>query len=148
MDLSGTGFATRTTNTSTDGLYSFSGVPAGSTNTVTPSKDQFTFNPSSQDITLTGDATAVNFSASPILPLLQFNNPHYVVGEGDGSVQITVERTGQAAVPVSVGYTTADIGASEKSDYTTAIGTLRFAAGETSKSFTVLITDDRFAEGD
>src|SRR5437870_3336239 len=37
--------------------------------------------------------------------------------------------------------------AKERGDYITALGTLRFAAGETSKIFVVLINDDSYVEG-
>jgi hypothetical protein len=59
---------------------------------------------------------------------------------------VTVERTGSSSAPATVRYQTADGTASERSDYTAAVGTLRFAAGETSKTLDVLVTDDRFAE--
>jgi hypothetical protein len=48
---------------------------------------------------------------------------------------------------VAVDYATTDGTANDRGDYTTAIGRLRFNAGDTAKSFNVLITDDAFAEG-
>jgi hypothetical protein len=46
-----------------------------------------------------------------------------------------------------VDYNTSDVSASERKDYIKALGTLRFAAGETSKSFAALINEDSFVEG-
>jgi hypothetical protein len=46
-----------------------------------------------------------------------------------------------------VDYSTSDGSASERSDYITALGTLQFAPGETSKSFLVLINEDSISEG-
>jgi hypothetical protein len=76
------------------------------------------------------------------LGALQFSAPTYSVGEGNGSVTVTVTRTGSTVGPASVRYATADGSASSRSDYLAAFGTLRFADGETSKSFNVLIIDD------
>jgi hypothetical protein len=45
-----------------------------------------------------------------------------------------------------VDYATTDATASERSDYIAAVGTLRFGAGETSKTVSVFIVDDRYGE--
>jgi RHS repeat-associated protein len=78
---------------------------------------------------------------------LQFSTPSYLAGEAGGSAIITVTRSGATTGAVTVDYATSDGSASERSDYTTALGKLRFAAGETSKTFPVLITDDLSVEG-
>jgi hypothetical protein len=52
------------------------------------------------------------------------------------------------SLSVAVDYATADGTATERKDYAAALGTLRFDAGETSKTFDVLITDDAFQEQD
>src|SRR4030095_13472534 len=61
--------------------------------------------------------------------------------------QITVTRSAGSGA-ASVSYTTSDGTATSKGDYSTAVGALAFADGQTSKTFTVLLTDDTFAEGD
>jgi hypothetical protein len=78
---------------------------------------------------------------------VQFNAPSFAVNEGDGKVTLTVTRTGATSGAVSVRYSTADGTANQKSDYIEAVGTLQMAAGETSKSFDVLIVDDAYVEG-
>ena len=73
----------------------------------------------------------------------------YRAGEGDGLVTVTVARTGGSlGGPVSVGYATSDGTATAGSDYEAAAGTLTFAAGEASKSFTVHVRSDAAAEAD
>jgi hypothetical protein len=70
------------------------------------------------------------------------------VDEGAGSITINVTRSGDTTNPATVEYGTIDSVASERTDYTTSVGRLRFAPGETSKSFVVFITDDTYVEGD
>lgn len=79
---------------------------------------------------------------------LQFSAATYSVAEDGGNASITVTRTGDASRAATVDYATYDGTASERSNYTTAFGTLRFAPGEISKTFNVLITDNAFNNGD
>ncbi|MDQ3916947.1 MAG: hypothetical protein M3348_00465 [Acidobacteriota bacterium] len=90
----------------------------------------------------------------------QFSSSVYSVSEGGGHVDITVMRTGQITQAATVDFATADNdpghllpcsqvsgNASSRCDYEAASGTLQFAPGDSSKTFTVLINDDSFVEG-
>jgi uncharacterized repeat protein (TIGR01451 family) len=59
---------------------------------------------------------------------------------------VNVIRIGDTSAPASIHFQTSDGTASEQTDYTTARGTLHFAAGETTKSFDVLINEDIYLE--
>src|SRR6185436_7845689 len=87
---------------------------------------------------------------------------NYSVGESGGFKTITVERTGDTSQAVTVDYASSDYSnpadflpctapgvgfASSRCDFETALSTLRFAAGEMSKTFNVLITNDNYVEG-
>jgi uncharacterized protein (TIGR03118 family) len=84
--------------------------------------------------------------------LIQFADDGPAISEGSGHIDITVTRAGDASGPATVNYNTFDeseVGhASQKSDYEIALGTLSFAAGETSKTFRILIVNDTFDERD
>ena len=70
------------------------------------------------------------------------------VDEGDGTAEFTVTLDLASGETVTVDYATADGTALAGSDYTAASGTLTFAAGDTSKTIVVLVTDDSLGEGD
>jgi hypothetical protein len=66
--------------------------------------------------------------------------------DGLGLRVINVTRTGDTSGTATVDYATSDGTASHQKDYTQALGTLVFAPGETSKSFTIFVADDAFQE--
>lgn len=119
--------------------------------TLTPHKPGYVFDPPSALVTGQNSNQVFNFravSSNTPFAAIQFSQPTYEVGEGDGSAAITVTRTGDTSSAVSVNYFTGDAGvATQKSDYTMAAGTLHFAPGETSKTFNVLITDNALVQG-
>jgi hypothetical protein len=77
----------------------------------------------------------------------QFSTNTMNINEGSGGVTVTVTRSGDLSNEVTIDYQTVDGTATERNDYTTAIGMLRFAPGESQKIITVLITEDSKTEG-
>ena len=78
---------------------------------------------------------------------IQFSSASYSVNESAGSVTVTVTRTGNTEGPASVSYSSLDVSASGAADYNAVSGILTFAAGESSKNFSVAITNDAIVEG-
>ena len=87
----------------------------------------------------------VSHAAGP--SIVAFSSSTYSIQEGMTFKTITVLRTGDVSGPATVDYATANVNASQRSDYTAAIGTVRFAAGESSKTFDALISQDIKLEG-
>lgn len=93
-------------------------------------------------------------------PLIAFNASRINVAEGAGSVSFTVVRSGNTQTQASVDYGAVGTGgpasscsisngnASSECDYLQILGTLVFAPNETSKTISIPIVDDSFAEGD
>jgi hypothetical protein len=91
-------------------------------------------------------------------PIVQFSSSNYAVDEGQPRVDITLTRAGDTSSSASVNFTTNDAAglqncnvfngiASQRCDYENTLGNMTFAGGETSKSFSVAIVDDSYAEG-
>lgn len=146
--------------TDATGAFLFLGAVPGGSYTVTPSRPGFTFNPASfsignldtnvSEIVLTGAATLATPTPTPgptPSSTFQHSAASYAVGEGAGRFTVTVTRSGDTTLPAEVEYATFDGTASDRGDYTTAVGRLSFAAGETARDFDVFVTDDAHVEG-
>jgi len=107
------------------------------------------------DLTLTNPTNAsLGTPATATLTILDDDNPvqvkfdssTYTVAESDGTKSITVILSGASGQTVQVNYTTSDGSATAGSDYTTASGTLTFAPGVTSQTFSVPVIVDGIPE--
>ncbi len=139
--LDGSGMATLTTSSLTAGTHAITANYSGDVN----------FDPSSN--TLAGDQV--------VGTLIRFSSPAYDTTESSLAATITVERSGDLTSTVTVDFATPDDSAatptilpcstpgfvSARCDFTTATGTLKFAPGETTRTFTVLISQDSYAGG-
>jgi hypothetical protein len=105
----------------------------------------------------TSAAQTFTITVTPVGGFVNFASSTGNTTENSGSTLVNVVRTGDTSKAVTVNYATnADAGvpcstangiASPKCDFTAALGTLNFAAGETSKPITILLTQDSFVEG-
>jgi hypothetical protein len=106
-----------------------------------------------------GTGTISNDDAAPTV---QFSAANYSVGEGGARATLTAIRSGDASGTATIDYRTTDtdtftVGCADttnnhgaayaRCDFATVVGTLSFAAGETSKTITVPVIDDAHAEG-
>ena len=94
----------------------------------------------------------------PTTKTIQFTASTYNIGEGGGAIAVSVSRSGDISGTSSVDFRTSDPAglnncnlvtgiASARCDYTTALGTVRFAAGESAKNISIPIIDDSYADG-
>jgi uncharacterized protein (TIGR03118 family) len=94
----------------------------------------------------------LNPTTSSATSLVQLSTDDLAIGEGGGHVDVTVTRAGDVSGSATVNYATFDESqpdhASQKSDYEISLGTLRFAPGQSSQTFRVLLVDDNFDEND
>lgn len=102
-------------------------------------------------------SATTSFSIIVAAVSVKFNSAATTTNESSGSTTVTVSRAGDLSRVVTVDYATIDdFGdpclflsgiASPKCDFTSALGTLTFAAGEQTKTITILINQDSYGEG-
>jgi Calx-beta domain len=80
-------------------------------------------------------------------PSVQFSTSSYWATEDQGNAVVTVTRFGDTSQSSSVDYTTGDDTATAPKDYIATSGTLTFAAGDTSQTFSVLVVNDGLVDG-
>jgi glucose/arabinose dehydrogenase len=100
---------------------------------------------------VTDNAPAATPTPTPtptmITSTVQFSAAQVQLTEDCTGVVIAVTRTGTLDAAQTVGYVTNEGTANQEADFTHAEGTLMFAPGEAAKTFTVLISEDAYAEG-
>jgi hypothetical protein len=167
VNISLSGANSDTTTTDAGGNFLLLHTTPGGNFTVTPTRAGFTFSPQSfainelnlnQELLFVGTPTATATptptpaatptpSPTPAPVTFQFSASSFGVEEGAGKFQLIVTRSGDTSQPATVDYATTDGTASDRGDYTAAIGRLRFAPGDMARSLNVFVTDDAHVEG-
>ena len=139
--LNGSGVATFSTSSLTAGLHTITADYSGDANFLV--------------------STGTLSGGQQVGAIIRFSSPTYNTTESSRSATITVQRSGELTSAVTVDYATPDDSSatptilpcstpafvSARCDFTTAVGTLKFAANETTKTFEVLISQDNYVEG-
>jgi hypothetical protein len=133
-----------TTTTDANGAYSFN-VAAGGSYTVAPSVAGYYFSPPSKVFSNLSTSQLADFTG--LQSTLEFSSTSYSAGEDTRTLVVEVERLGDTSNEAAVTYLANDGTADQRGDVIPIIGKLTFAPGETSKSFTIFITNDTHVEG-
>ncbi|MBD0369298.1 MAG: YHYH protein, partial [Pyrinomonadaceae bacterium] len=118
-----------------------------------------------ESVTTYNPQTTPTPTPTPATATIQLSDANYSIGEaavntalGFTSLAVNVTRAGDTSAAATVQYFTSDQSgvnecnqvtgaASGRCDYATVAGTLRYAAGETSKTITIPIVNDGYVEG-
>jgi hypothetical protein len=119
-----------------------------------PESVDFTLSSLTGGATLGGQTSGVlNITDDDVQPSIQLSSATYSVGEDGGTATVSVTRSNATENSVSVGYATSDstavggaCGALSGNDYVPTSGTLNFASGDTTKTFSIPICDDNLFE--
>jgi hypothetical protein len=93
---------------------------------------------------LNGAATIDSTFVNAVPTTVQFSAANFDVDEGCAAATITVMRTGDTSGVATVDYATSDGTGLQRTDYTLGAGTVTFAAGDLSQTFSVLATKDAY----
>src|SRR5262249_40190991 len=130
--------------TNANGVFQINGIPPCGSYTVTPSKPNYQFSPTSITVTNPASTSSLNFFA--LRKTIGFQQSSTSQSEQVNRIFIFVSRntTGE---PATVTYRTVSGTASDRSDFNATFGKLEFAVNETTKSIQILLTDDALVEG-
>jgi parallel beta-helix repeat protein len=126
-----TSFGATTAGNNADFNIAYSGLTVGQFVTATATDTGGNTSEFSQCLAVTADSGD-----------FQFSSASYNATENSGVAVITVNRVGGSTGTISVNYATSNGTAAAGQDYTAANGTLTFANGETTKTFSVPIIDE------
>jgi hypothetical protein len=93
-----------------------------------------------------GNTSAELYDNGTAATTIQFSSLLFNTNEGAGVANISVTRNGDTSGTATVDFATSDGSAQQRTDYMLATGTVTFASGETTKTFSVLIVDDLYVE--
>jgi len=149
--------------TFSDGLTVIGQVPLAANGTATTTIASLGTGGHTITATYVSDTYFAASSGSTVLlvspPSIQLSASAYSVTEGTNTLNVVVTRTGDLSAVSTVDYATSDTAganncnvvngiASSRCDYLTTLGTLHFAAAESSKTIAIPIIDDAYTEGD
>lgn len=92
--------------------------------------------------------TTIHIMDDEPVPTVALTSDAATASEGNGDVTFTASLSFASASPVTVDYAVSDGTTMAGEDYTPISGTLTFASGQMSKSFTVTLLDDALDETD
>jgi hypothetical protein len=125
--------------------FSFGGIPACGSVTLTPSKPNFIFSPASITFSNPSEIQPARFTAIP--NAVHLSRSTLTVSEALTATSFTVQRTGDTSQPASVEYETIPASASDRGDFTAVSGRIDFSPGQTSQTISVLLSNDVLLEG-
>lgn len=99
-------------------------------------------------IVLNWNAAVSTPTPTPTSTTVQFSVATYTVSEAAASASIEVIRTGDTSSAFLIDYATSDGSGQQRKDYAIAGGTLAFGAGESTKTFTVLVIDNAYLDSE
>jgi uncharacterized repeat protein (TIGR01451 family) len=142
------GAASATTQTDSQGNFSFGLRAANANYTVAASKTGYTIAPNVHGVQNLASNTQLNYTG--YLNTLEFysDSTTVTVGETGGTVTLNVVRTGLLSGTLKVNYRTVDGTAGQRTDYTATLGTLTFEPKVQLQRIVVPINDDAYVEGD